>query len=587
MIDLLSVNHIGMSFFQLFGYNQFRKKNERNMKRLIIIITLLFTGCLFLLSAHMEVFAQDSEEIRLLNSLYRIAGIQRPSIIYPASGDTIRYFIDSSGLRGHLPSETRLMLDDLYMNLGGDDMLLQKGDFGADLDIPLSLAFQGFIPRPSELTYLRSDGSLFDRLPLLSFDLNFAMTYLAFGQFRLDISKRPGTYHESLETNLILNSGIIQNIPHAAYISLGTKNINLFIGRRKVSAGRGMTSSMSIGDNFLYRDAVKLSLHAFPLSYELMFNSFDPEIDSNSKFAWADSGVFHPQLIIHRISASLFSKVTLTLYEGLLSWKDNGMFDPKLLNPFMVLHDLFTFFNGNINNFFGLEADISLPCGLSLHAEGILDQLQLRKEVGDTSNQTKAEPDAFGLLASMQWSRLNGKSMMLVYVESAYTSPALYLKRDFQKENDVIHHYQTDLIVGNNQHEDAPDVSYIGYKYGPNTVACETGLELSRLNDCNAYLTCLFRVTGDTGLGRATDIMHTSFAGKLSPWCSVSANKPEYLLQFTIGGRKAIMNETFYIGANISVQNFWNYRNSKDADKTITQFSLSASFNPMRLLYQN
>ena len=176
---------------------------------------------------------------------------------------------------------------------------------------------------------------------------------------------------------------------------------------------------------------------------------------------------------------------------------------------------------------------------------------------------------------------------MLVYVESAYTSPALYLKRDFQKENDVIHHYQTDLIVGNNQHEDAPDVSYIGYKYGPNTVACETGLELSRLNDFNAYLTCLFRVTGDTGLGRATDKMDPALAGKISPWCSVSANKPEYLLQITIGGRKPINNGMLSFGSYISLLNFWNYRNSKDSCKTITQFSLSASFNPMRLIFQN
>ena len=376
--------------------------NGRRIRRLVVISAMLFTGCLFILSAHMEAFAQDSEEIRQLDALYMIAGLQRPSIIYPASGATIRYFIDRSELRDHLPSEMKQILDDIALNLGGDNIMFTKGDLGANLEIPLALTIQGFIPKPEELSFLRSDGSLFDRLPLISLDLNIAMTDHVFGQFRLDISKRPGTYHESLETNLILSSGIIQNLPHAAYISIGTKNINLIAGRKRISAGRGKTGNMALGDNFLYRDFVKLSLHAFPLSYELLFNSFDPEIDSNCKFGWADSGVFHPQLIIHRISASLFPQMTLTLYEGLLSWSNSGMFDPKLLNPFMVLHDLFTFFNGNINNFFGLEADISLPCGLSLHAEGILDQLQLRKEVGDTSNQTKAEPDAFGLLASMQ-----------------------------------------------------------------------------------------------------------------------------------------------------------------------------------------
>ncbi|MDD4007198.1 MAG: hypothetical protein PHO44_04390 [Sphaerochaetaceae bacterium] len=557
------------------------------MKRLIVISTILFTGCLFILSAHMEVFAQDSEEIRLLNSLYRIAGIERPSIIYPASGDTIRYFIDSSGLRDHLPSEMRQMLDDLALNFGGDSMLFKKGDLGADLAIPLSLAFQGFIPKPEELAYLRSDGSLFDRLPLISLDFNFAMTDLAFGQFRLDISKRSGTYNNNLDTNLMINSGIMQNLPLAAYLSIGTKNINLFAGRRKVSAGRGITGNMALGDNFLYRDVVKLSLHAFPLSYELLFNSFDPEIDSNCRFGWADSDVFHPQIVIHRISASLFSKLTLTLYEGLLSWSNSGMVDPKLINPFMALHDLFTFFNGKTNNFLGFEADISLPHGLSFHAEGIMDQLQMQKEKGDESNPTKDEPDAFGLLASMQWSGHSGKNMLLLYIESAYTSPSLYLKRDFKQGTDLIHHYQTDLIVGNNQHEDVPDVSYIGYKYGPNTIACESGVEYSSFNDYNAHLTCLFRATGDTGLGRATDKMDSAFAGKLSPWCSVIANKPEYLLQFTVGGRRLFKNGTFSIGADISLQNFWNYRNSKDTGKTITQFSLSASFDPMTLLSSN
>lgn len=86
MIDLLSVNHIGMSFFQLFGYNQYINMNGRRIRRLVVISAMLFTGCLFILSAHMEAFAQDSEEIRQLNALYMIAGLQRPSIIYPASG---------------------------------------------------------------------------------------------------------------------------------------------------------------------------------------------------------------------------------------------------------------------------------------------------------------------------------------------------------------------------------------------------------------------------------------------------------------------------------------------------------------------
>lgn len=304
--------------------------NGRRIRRLVVISAMLFTGCLFILSAHMEAFAQDSEEIRQLDALYMIAGLQRPSIIYPASGATIRYFIDRSELRDHLPSEMKQILDDIALNLGGDNIMFTKGDLGANLEIPLALTIQGFIPKPEELSFLRSDGSLFDRLPLISLDLNIAMTDHVFGQFRLDISKRPGTYHESLETNLILSSGIIQNLPHAAYISIGTKNINLIAGRKRISAGRGKTGNMALGDNFLYRDFVKLSLHAFPLSYELLFNSFDPEIDSNCKFGWADSGVFHPQIIIHRISASLFPKMTLTLYEGLLSWSNSGMFDPKL-----------------------------------------------------------------------------------------------------------------------------------------------------------------------------------------------------------------------------------------------------------------
>lgn len=126
MIDLLSVNHIGMSFFQLFGYNQYINMNGRRIRRLVVISAMLFTGCLFILSAHMEAFAQDSEEIRQLNALYMIAGLQRPSIIYPASGATIRYFIDRSELIDHLPSEMKQILDDIALNLSGDNIMFTK-----------------------------------------------------------------------------------------------------------------------------------------------------------------------------------------------------------------------------------------------------------------------------------------------------------------------------------------------------------------------------------------------------------------------------------------------------------------------------
>lgn len=525
-----------------------------------------------------QAYLQSSLEVETLDLLFRSAGLTMPASVYPVSADTLLYFISRSDLESHLDPKLQGQLGKLKDQLEGAG--LKKVSDEVSIKVSPVLDFESYFISEDPASFPLDHWAILyrDRKPFFKGNVDLALGGFAFARFSIETGKRLESYYKKrVEMNPTLSfTSVNLTYPHEAYLSIGNQNLNLLMGRIRSSAGGGVTGNLAYGDNFIFRDLMKLSINTYPLAYDLLINRFDAEAGSNTQHSFLDFKNPSPLLLIHRMSASLWDRLTLTLYEGVLHWTASSGLDPKLLNPMMIIHNLNTFYLGSANNFFGFEIDWAICPTLSAHVEGIFDQIQLKTEIGATA------PNANGFLANLRGSLEVSGLLLSWHLEGAYTSPGLYLKEDRPDLGYL--HYQTDLIVGNKLW-DHSDVSYIGYMYGPNSVAAQAGLQASDyLKGLEAHLLALFKAHGDTGLGQ-DDLLPTAsdIGGHLSPWCKDDAKKPEYLLQFSLGGSKGFKDGALTLYGEIVLQNYWNYKNISSVLSFNSQIMLGARLDPMRL----
>lgn len=531
------------------------------MKKAIAAILLIFVSASALLFASVQAFGQNSIEVRTMESLFMAAGISVPSVIYPASSDALLLFIDETDLESRLPDDLIPKLEALRKTLSGETLHSVSKNFRYNADILLMPQLYWASPDPAEFPDSDWRPLYKDRLPFLKTITDLYLGPYVFGRFTLELGKRRESIHKSkLETNLLVNptSGNL-TFPHEAYLSIGSGSLSLFIGRTRASEGLGVTGNLALGDNFVFRDIIKLSVSAFPFSYDLLINSFDPE-NSNTSHGYTSSDSIRPLVIMHRASLALKSKLALTIYEGILASTAGNAFDPKLLNPFMVFHNTNSYLNGNVNNFFGLEIDWAIMKSLSFHAEAMFDQIQL------SSEGKQYDPNAYGLLVNLRGS--------IWHIEAVYTSPALYLKSGTD-------HYKTDLIAGNRMW-DGSDACFIGHSFGPNTAAISAGAHYAFSDDLSTAADVLFKAQGNTGLGKGrTDCCPSAdeIGSSLSPWCGTPGNKPEYMLQVSLEMKWSILEKAIEFNAGASFQNFWNWCCKPGQNNAVFQIHLGVAVN--------
>ncbi|MCK9331376.1 MAG: hypothetical protein M0Q94_16005, partial [Candidatus Cloacimonetes bacterium] len=511
------------------------------IKKATASILLIFISASALLLATVQVFTQNSIEVQTLDNLFLAAGISVPSVIYPASAEALLVFIDETGLESRLPDYLIPKLDEVKKKLNGESLHSVSKNFSYNADILLMPQLYWASPDPSGFAESDWRPLYKDRLPFIKTITDLYLSPYTFGRFTLEISKRRENIHKSkLETNLLVNpTGGNLTFPHEAYLSFGAGSLNILIGRTRASEGLGVTGNLALGDNFVFRDIIKLSVNAFPFSYDLLINSFDPE-NSNTSHSYTSMDKARPLVVMHRASLALKSNLALTIYEGMLASTAANAFDPKLLNPFMVFHNTNSYLNGNVNNFFGLEVDWAIMESLSFHAEAMFDQIQL------SSEGKQYDPNAYGLLVNLRGN--------MWHLEAVYTSPALYLKSGTD-------HFKTDLIAGNRMW-DGSDAGFIGHSFGPNTAALSTGVHHAFSDDLSAAADVLFKAQGDTGLGKGrTDYCPAAdeIGSSLSPLCTAAGNVPEYLLQISLEMKWSIMGKAIEFNACASFQNFWNW----------------------------
>ena len=580
------------------------------MKKLWIIICLFFVS--FSVFATQKLYTANSTEVKTLQSLYREAGISMPGFIYPASGDVLINAIDKTGLSAKLSAEGLKELDSLLKEFRGENLGIKvSDDFAASLKV--SLTPELFYSSQLEEEYdeddqgIIQDGPRRDWIvpyneikPALQAQADLKMTDYAFGHFEYELSRLIGAYHHNYFTHNLpyvsydgyMSDEENQTWPWNVYLSAGTGKISAAVGRMRVSSGSGVTGNLSIGDNFMYRETFKLTINSLPFTYEMLINTFSPEgeiVQGNMELESAVKDFnltpqldkARPVVVIHKATFNLLNKVNIGLYEAILDYTTASPFDPQIFNPFSLMHNWISF-RYNTINWFGFDLDYAFLPGWSLNLQGMFDQIQQSDE------QTKGTPNIYGFLFNVKNStRIKGLKLNS-YAEFAYTSPGMYLKpgegKDYQQNPE---YYKVDLVTGNYQMWcSGEDVSYLGYKYGPNTFVFAFGGELITENN-TLRLDFMYKTNGDKGLFVDGDY-HGDYSpygiethGAVSPHCFKEGNVAQKLVRIAVSDTAVLFDGVIELSGGIAFQQYFNYKFQSGVKSSDVQAQLAVKINPL------
>ncbi len=575
------------------------------MRRTLVLILVVLVAMTSVF-AYQNVYHGDSVEYELLMRLVRLTETQIPMPTTGITGDQMSAFVEALDTSGLTPNEMKLY-ESLKTMVEKPQTLVQSSG-GLGLDPRIIATVQGFASANKDANWFDWTTKQKDREPLFIIGADMYFKNIAYGRVDIDQTKLFDDYdYHGIELNFAKFGDYDAMLgrfdlyrPKTAFLSLGSGPFNFQIGRTRAFYPKGHTGSMGLGDNFLFHDMAKLSLAGDLMSYDLTFMAFDSNAELDTKEEGAsfkhethltDYNYHSPSqyLTIHRFSIAPTKRLAVSVYEGMIIYAVNPFQDPRFLGPFTVLHNINTFEKGNANNYFGFEVDYIPVKGLEIHLDAMVDQVQAFFELDEADDVLC--PNAFGILANATYSMEHKGGILEFYAEGAYTTPALYLKEiksKYADSNFPVDHHDYDLIVGNSVSSYGVNYSYLGYRYGCDTVAGSIGASWMDATGLSFEGSTLFLAHGIQGIAYDERPNQTSSIkpgrdhfNDVSP-TSDDSTKPEYRL---ILDAKAKMPLEYWIevSGNIGFVQAWNHLNTPGKSFTDIQLTLGCKIDAAKL----
>lgn len=544
--------------------------------------------CLAQVCAWQNTYNEQSRELRLARALFRMSGYAMPVPTSPVTGEQLGGLL--SRLVSSIGDEDVEGLSGILRGLD-DSLSIPRKTFvyGDDVFAVVrpTINPQVFAHTNKEAGALDWEYPFRDWLPILDFEAGFGLGKAFYGLVDLNLSTRMGKIgYGSAFVNLMKEFADFElALPRKAYASIGGDCLSFIIGRDRVSAGNGVTGNLTVGDGLWWNDFAKLSVIKHPFAYDFTMLSFDVCEDYANKpleLAKFDYDSPHRIVAVHRFSMSPFKWMSFAVAEGMLQYGTNLFGDFEMLNPFMVLHGMNGYVKENQNNFFSVELSFVPMHGLELNAVVMFDQIQVATELDeDGKPYSKTPPNTYGALVNAKYSSPMLDGVATYHLEVVYTSPCLYLKEDGKEYN----HWDTNLIVGNSLWDEGDnDISYLGYKYGPDTVAVGLGMDYVDLERLSFGGSILFKAHGEHGI-RFYDNQHDTVElgpvhfYDVSPTYTPGVTLPELRLAVSTYA-EYVLSSCFDLKANLAFVNAWNYRNEIGRNMFDVQLALGVSFHP-------
>ena len=479
---------------------------------LLLALTIILSLPLFASEVDPKTFPLSSEIYGLMDDLYALQGLARPSTSRPwsqAEAELIFSRLSDSGLSA---AEQRA-----YARI---EEILAEGlrwnfpDFGAGAYIDLALE-----------AYLHSNGDDFatdadwirgfeSRRPLAKLSMDFSIgsffyTYcdLQYGYGRLNrddafirlnpdhsaggimsadgyiasyrmdggahILSRSVQYSKKFATNILPKSALFDfNWPKRALAAAGGKNWNLQIGRDRLEIGNSVLGNLLVDNHSDFNDYMSASFFSSGFRYQWT-NIFLNGISDNAETRTDDTRIF----MIHTLEFRPVQSLSLVISEDVMFKiaSDEGgqqVVDYSFFNPAFIWHNLNN--RSMFNAIAYAEANWTPLKGLEVYGQFALDQ-------GRAPNEGSDQNDAWGLVAGTRYTLPLGPGIAALHAEFAYTTPLLYRrdKVDFVKMVRYFHlttddQLQPDLSTdcfGSN----ALVFEYIGFPYGGDIEALQIG----------------------------------------------------------------------------------------------------------------
>lgn len=528
-------------------------------KKLIILLSVLALLACSPVFASQKNYRQSSEEVQTLLTLSRLSGTALLEMTYPVTEDTLVFLlskIDVSRLEGPALG----LYENLKDSLENRKNLIETDSVGIDFKLPILIgeAWKGdsFLPFK-------------DRLPLAALCVELDITDHFTLEAVFDSKSDPDVYTDldgiRLHTLYNIKSGVSHEHPSRAYGSLGNRVFNLTIGRDRVSAGGGITGNLQISENLLFQDYAKFSAMKGPVSYDFTILAYDNPI-SEAEIKRHNFNDPFKASYMHRLSAVIRNKVNVTLFQGLMTYGKHIFSDPRVLNPFMMIHNTFAYLNGNANNFAGLEVSAALPFGLKIDAQGYIDQIQLSSESSDSGK------NAFGVLANLSGSWAVGEGILSGYVEGVYNNEPFYLIESSNSEIPNLEEYFRLDLVSAYSYFKGSEQNYIGYPYGGDIKVLALGASYL-WKDMKFSADAMYRIKGGHGIGineeRRADI---------------STSVPEEKSLSVSAGICGKIFEAVSYRAKLGYTNISDYQHINGKDVKEIQFALAFTVDPLSLI---
>jgi hypothetical protein len=294
--------------------------------------------------------------------------------------------------------------------------------------------------------------------PLFSFPFKFYFSDSLQLYFEPIIAVDPQYYRGSnvniySSDNVIVNSGnfshnvpaglhnLDQNLPLRAFLTAGGSWWNFQLGRDRLSYGTGQLGNLAISDNPSFYEFARLSFFSRFFKYSAMVSQMPMDVRGIIKNADTVSDntlLFTTQrhLYLHRLDFSVRDRLSVSLTEGVMV--GNSPLEIRYLNPLMVFHSLYSFWNypkwdegidpptgsGDMNgSLFSLEVNWNIIRSLAFYGQFVMNQIATPYKIENWERQ----PNGMGYLAGMRYSTSFNNWGSVFYLEFIYTDPYLYM----------------------------------------------------------------------------------------------------------------------------------------------------------------
>jgi len=247
-------------------------------------------------------------------------------------------------------------------------------------------------------------------------------------------------FKKTFNTNLLTFDKDIQDLyPQDSQITLGGAWWNVSLGRSPISWGVGQSGNLIIGSHIKSHNNLNLSFFSEEFKLQLLYLFLPNPLQRDEERIFMG----------HRLESQPYPWMRFAITENVM-FKGESL-PLNYIDPTYIYHNIYN--SAKLNAIAGVELNLAIMPGISLHTQFALDQFQF-------SNEGGSEANAMGLLVGMTHSELLHKGVLSTTLEVVATDPSLY-RRD-----------KVDFLVvrGLFSNGDPLIFDYLGYQWGSDSI---------------------------------------------------------------------------------------------------------------------